>query len=374
MPNSILNDRALPVGFFIEERYQIIRVLGAGGFGITYLCAGAEDSTKYAVKELVPPTCVGHSPVGEMIFDETHDRELFDEDRHRFKQESEVAMSLKHPNIVQVQRYFESHGTSFIVMLYESGVTLKECMGSGAFQLDGPRFQSLFCPLLDALEIVHSAQFLHRDIKPSNIFLSRGEVPFLLDFGAVKRIGQSDHPGENTQVLTPHYAPLEQYARDGRLGPWTDIYGLAAVMYRCVAGVDPPTAPARNAGDSFEPAAQMRSSNLAQSCLTAIDSGLAMEIADRPQSVAEWRRQFDFGSPAEKKSEPARLRKKPPPPLDDELSAEERKALIASGRRVRTETSVEFAARCVFWLLLLATLGLLGAILMDQEWDWLPFK
>ena len=208
----------------------------------------------------------------------------------RFRDEGRILARFSHPNLVRVIGDFEAHGTHYIVMAYVEGETL-----SARLAREGPlgeeRSLTLVLPVVDGLEQVHAAGYLHRDIKPSNIVIGADGTPVLLDFGAARRaLGDRTH--SLTAVVSDGYAPLEQYARDSRQGPWTDIYALGAVLYRCLTNRPVPEAPARAGADELVPAAEASPYRLSQELIDARDAALAVLAADRPPTLAAWRQMF----------------------------------------------------------------------------------
>lgn len=279
--------RALPRGFKISD-YRIDGVLGQGGFGITYLAIDTMLDRRVAIKEYYPREFAVRDgertilPAGSV-----EDRETFEWGLARFLEEARILARFEHPNIIAVRRFFEANGTAYLVMDYCEGESLDEIV-----KRDGPlnleRLNAVLLPLLDGLEQVHATNFLHRDIKPANIYIRSDGSPVLLDFGAARQevVGPSRSV---TTLATPGYAAFEQYSTKGKQGPWTDIYGMAATLYRAVTGEKPQDSPDRMLDDTLQPAAELSRGRVPASILTAIDKGMAVRPADRPQSVAEWR-------------------------------------------------------------------------------------
>jgi len=189
---------------------------------------------------------------------------------------------------VPVLRFFEANGTAYMVMEYEEGETLESQVGDfeQAFNEAGAR--ALLEPLLDGLQVVHRAGFLHRDIKPGNIVLRAAGQPVLIDFGAARQ-ALGGRSRSMTNIVTPRYAPLEQYGVDQRQGAWSDIYGMAAVLHTMIVGEPPPDAISRLPDDTYRRLAERRPAGFSPGFLAAIDWGLEIFPADRPQDIAEWR-------------------------------------------------------------------------------------
>jgi serine/threonine protein kinase len=206
----------------------------------------------------------------------------------RFILEARTLAKFSHPHIVRVNRYFEANGTGYMVMDYEKGESLNQMLKRG-LQPDEARLKSILMPLLDGLEAVHATGFLHRDIKPSNIFVRESGSPVLIDFGAARHaIGGVTK--SLTSVLTPGYAPLEQYSSNGHQGPWSDIYAMAGVLYRALVNDNPPDAVSRMKGDTLPGKLALARGRVSEPFLRAIEWALALDEKQRPQSIPDWKR------------------------------------------------------------------------------------
>ncbi len=284
---------ALPKGYEIEG-YRIEKVLGAGGFGVTYLAHEIAINRRVAIKEYLPSGIAARGRDDVSVHPlSAADRENFQWGLDRFRKEAQTLVTFRHNNIVTVYRYFEANGTAFLVMAYEDGESLAKIL-ERAGTLTEEEINDLLGPLLDGLEHVHSVGFLHRDIKPGNIYIRRDGSPVLLDFGAARQAlgGRSQ---SLTSIVSAGYAPFEQYTTRGNQGAWTDIYALGGVLYRATTGERPPDSPDRIRDDPYVPAVQAAAGKYSETLLAAIDASLAVDEAHRPQSVAEWRALFAGG-------------------------------------------------------------------------------
>jgi serine/threonine protein kinase/TPR repeat protein len=283
---------ALPPGYRLHE-YRIERVLGHGGFGITYQAVDENLAARVAIKEYLPDEFAVRDARSTVQPKTAGGQEEFRWGLTRFLEEAQTLARFRHPNIVQVLRLFRANGTAYIVMPYERGRSLADYLQALGRTLTEPELLSMAAPLLDGLDAVHREGFLHRDVKPGNVFIRSTAVPILLDFGSA-RLQTGTKSRNMTAILTPGYAPIEQYGAADQ-GPWTDIYGFAGVLYRCLSGQSPPGAPERSrallAGepDPLRPAAEVGRDGFAPETLAAIDHGLRVTARERPQSVAEWR-------------------------------------------------------------------------------------
>ena len=234
------------------------------------------------------------------------DRENFQWGLERFRKEAQTLVTFRHNNIVTVYRYFEANGTAFLVMAYEDGESLAKIL-ERAGTLTEEEIHDILGPLLDGLAHVHGVGFLHRDIKPGNIYIRYDGSPVLLDFGSARQDGKDDL----TAIVTPGYAPFEQYHSNGQQGPWSDVYAFAGVLYWVVTGQRPLEAAARVREDTMQPALKAGDRNRYRpEFLAAIDWGLAPHEDDRPQSVHELR--AALAGAMESKLKPAESA--PPPP------------------------------------------------------------
>jgi serine/threonine protein kinase len=214
-------------------------------------------------------------------------RKEFEWGLERFILEARTLAKFSHPHIVRVIRFFQGNGTGYMVMDYEKGESLHQMLKRGE-RPDEARLKGIVMPLLDGLEAVHATGFLHRDIKPSNIFVRESGSPVLIDFGAARHaIGGTR---SLTSVLTPGYAPLEQYSSDGHQGPWSDIYAMAGVLFRALVNENPPDAVSRMKGDTLPAKLALARGRVSEPFLRAVEWALALDEKQRPQSVQEWQR------------------------------------------------------------------------------------
>jgi serine/threonine protein kinase len=277
---------ALEAGHSIFE-YRIDRVLGGGGFGITYLAQDVNLQLPVAIKEYFPSGVAVRATDKSVQVRSSEGQDQFDWGLDRFIEEARALASFRHPNIVRVLRYFKENGTAYIVMEYESGDPLKYWLRKQQ-GLDQQGLLKLVYPLLDGLDTVHQLHFLHRDIKPDNIYIRADGSPVLLDFGAARRVSADM---DMTNIVSPGFAPFEQYHSKGNQGPWTDLYSLGAVMYWITTGKQPLESASRVREDSMPAAGQLANSAVfGAQLLQTIDWAMAPNEKARPQSVDELRR------------------------------------------------------------------------------------
>ncbi len=296
---------ALPPGSRILW-YRIERVLGQGAFGITYLAYDDNLRRAVAIKEYLP----GHlarreadltiQPLTMQLADE------YTSGLHRFLSEARTLARFEHPNIVRVHNVFEHKLTAYMVMQHEEGEGLDRLLREVS-RLDEAQLKTWLPGLLDGLETIHAQGYVHRDIKPANVLIRTSGEPVLLDFGSARHATPEDAK-TLTNFVSPGYAPIEQYAgKSDQQGPWTDIYGLGATLYRAMSGRPPPDAVERShalaqqESDTYQPAQLAFREHYSPGFITAIDHALCFRMQDRPQTVAAWRDEFLLPAP-----EPAR--------------------------------------------------------------------
>ncbi len=284
---SVDHPDALPQGHRVQE-FEFLSVLGVGGFGITYLAKDTLLGRTVAIKEYFPRDSAVRTEDHSIRPRSSSESENYTWGLERFLDEARTLAQLNHLGIILIYKYFEAHGSSYIVMEYIEGETLSERL-KHENTLDESRLMAILNPLIEGLEQVHAAGYLHRDIKPMNILLRKDGSSVLIDFGSARQeLGARSR--SVTALVTPGYAPLEQYSTRGRQqGPWTDIYGLSAVAYRCITGTTPKDATERAQGEALTPASELVESQYAKGLLTAIDQGLSIKTEDRPQDLKAWR-------------------------------------------------------------------------------------
>ena len=282
---------ALPEGTELVGDYRIQRVLGAGGFGITYLAEEKALARLVTIKEYFPADFAARrntnaSPRSQEVEGD------YQWGLDRFIDEAQVLARFDHPNIVRVHRYFRANNTAYMVLQFEEGGSFKAWLKGLKRAPRQAELDKMLAPLLDALEIIHKADFLHRDIAPDNIMVRRDGSLVLIDFGSAR--GQiASHSKTVSALVKPGYSPYEQYATtSSNQGPWTDIYALGATLYHAITGKRPPDSPSRVVNDEYIKAAEVALSAYRSSFLAAIDKALRLEVGERPQSIAEWRGQL----------------------------------------------------------------------------------
>lgn len=281
---------ALPAGTMLAGDYEIERVLGAGGFGVTYLAREPALSRKVSIKEYFPADFANRDDAKAV----PRSKDCAADYRwglDRFVEEAQTLAKFNHANIVKVHRTFQANNTAYMVLHFEEGQSLKTWLKNLKRAPRQKELDAFLAPLLDALETIHNADFLHRDIAPDNIIIRKLGGPVLIDFGSARSdIAAHSKTKTVSALVKPGYSPYEQYAETSRQqGPWTDIYALAATLYHAVTGKRPPDSPSRVLNDELVPARDAARGDFRGTFLDAIQRGLALNIDARPQSIREWR-------------------------------------------------------------------------------------
>ncbi len=295
---SIDTQQILAEGELIQW-YRVERVLGRGGFGITYLATDTNLDHRVAIKEYLPGPLVERRADNTLVANTESSETQYRAGLQRFLREARTLVKFRHPNIVRVMAVFEANNTAYLVMEYEEGEQFKEYVKKGD-GLAEPQLKSLILSVIDGLDRVHQDGFIHRDIKPVNLIIRKDGSPVLLDFGSTRPV-ENDAQGQHTSFVSAGYTPLEQYQEGAALpvGPWTDIYSLGATLYYAISGVTPVSPISRLAAlvkksrDPLHPAIQVGGDQYSRSFLQAIDWALGFRIEDRPQSLSEWRAAFE---------------------------------------------------------------------------------
>ena len=278
---------ALPTRTVLNHQFVVGRVLGKpGGFGVTYLGWDMTLETRVAVKEFLPRELAARSNDRVSVIPYSKEEgESFKFGLAQFLQEARTLARFDHANVVRVRAFFEENDTAYLVMDYYEGTSLNRYLEQKGGRIPEKLALDIMMPILDGLREVHEKGFLHRDIKPHNIYLTRKARPILLDFGAA-RFAMGERSRSLSVLLTPGYAPYEQYHRKGQQGSWTDIYACGATLYRMVTGNTPPEATEREKEDALLPPDRMV--NVSRGFQTAVLQALATEPDDRPQTMHEF--------------------------------------------------------------------------------------
>ena len=310
---------ALPANTIVDGAYRIERVVGSGGFGITYVAEDIKLGTTVALKEYYPFDFGDRDRTMSVRPKSDRHKKTFEWGRANFLQEARTLARFEHPSIVRVTRVFEANSTAYMVMRFEQGQSFEAWLTGLGRPPTQEELDRIATALLEALQMMHAKNFLHRDIAPDNIIVRADGSPVLLDFGAARR-AVAEMSRSLTGIVKAGYSPHEQYSSDGRLqGPWSDIYALGGTLYRAVTGRTPEEATLRVDVDHMPPATQSAKGTYRPGFLSAIDACLKVRSAQRPQSIAQL--------------QPMLLGQTPPPQIGNEVEPPLGKG---SARRVAT--------------------------------------
>ena len=357
----------LPVGTMLHNQYRVGRVLGQGGFGITYIGMDMILDTPVAIKEYYPEGFV-HREVSRSldVTCKTRDRDLFEKHRDRFLQEARILGRLSsEPEIVQVRNFFAENNTAYIVMEYVRGITLKQKLKQMGRPMTVSEALDIMEPVMLALEKVHAHQLIHRDISPDNIMLPDSGGVKLIDFGTA-RIMDDDGNTKSTEAILKHgFAPLEQYNTHGNLGSWTDVYAVCATLYYLLTGKLPLNAPSRIEQTEELPLLK-RVPKLSKNICKVITKGMSIRSADRIQTVGELRTQLyasrkRSGPPKEPDRTPTRIREQKPE-ADEEKTLRAPKQERSAKTRKREPAAKPVKKRSRRGWGLAAALGIVGIL------------
>lgn len=278
----------LPPGVVINDRYEIGTVLGAGGFGITYRTWDRVLNNIVCVKEYFPKGVATRTETVTVSALTAQEAASFERGKIRFLNEARnLARFNSLAGTVSIYDFFEANGTAYIVMEYLEGCNMKDYTKANGSIVPFDMLRELSISICDILADIHKAGLIHRDISPDNIFLCKNGSVKLIDFGAAKQ--EVDDTGASSTIILKHgYAPIEQYSKSGRIGPWTDIYSVGATLYKLATGVTVPEAVERVTSDSLVPPEQINPM-LPRNFCRALVRALAVQAENRFQNVTEFR-------------------------------------------------------------------------------------
>lgn len=271
----------------LQGKYMIGRVIGMGGFGITYIGWDLNLQTYIAIKEYYPESFAHRdSAVDTTVTTNENRQEIYNKGLTRYVEEARnLSKFYQLQGIVSVKDFFYENGTGYIVMEYINGVNLKEYLTGMGGKLDEATVLALMKPVFESLYEVHKNGLVHRDISPDNIMVDNEGKIKLIDFGSVR--GQSAETDKTYTVILKHgYAPPEQYYAKGKQGPWTDIYSLCATMYKMLTGQVPPNGVERMEDDTYQNPSELGVQVSART-EAVLRKGLAVKAQERYQHIGE---------------------------------------------------------------------------------------
>jgi serine/threonine protein kinase len=288
-PLMATHANCLPIGAVISD-FEIIGLVGEGGFGIVYLARDRSLDRVVALKEFMPAAFAGRVDGVKVAVRSATQSHTFNAGLQSFIKEAKLLARFSHPALVEVYRFWEDNGTGYMAMRFYQGETLRQKLQAGQMRFDESAIAQIMSPIFDAIEMLHREQVFHRDIAPDNIMLTDTNRPVLLDFGSARHI-----IGDGTQALTtilkPGYAPVEQYVDDGTMkqGAWTDVYALGGVLYHLATGRAPMQAVSRLLADPLQPVSQATGGAFSDRFSQAVAKAMAVRVEDRLQNIRELR-------------------------------------------------------------------------------------
>lgn len=281
-------DRTLPVSTVLNGRYTIIKTLGQGGFGITYLAKDMKYNQFCAIKEYFPVeyssrdvgSCSIHSHLNAKA------QHVYEHGREKFVEEAKkLQLLLKDPIVVDYRDFFQANNTAYIVMEYVDGQTLRQMAVANGGRLNAQYAMQVFVAVASSLMELHKINILHRDLSPENIMVSKDGQIKIIDFGAARDYVSSQNAGMSI-LLKRGYAPPEQYDRNGNQGPWSDVYALCATFYALICGRIPPEPLFRYKGKQL-PSLKSMGCQVTECTSNVIQKGLELEARNRYRNFRE---------------------------------------------------------------------------------------
>ncbi len=278
----------------IIDQYVIERELAHGGFSSVYLARQREDQIQVAIKEYLPRKLAHRTWNNKVVTNDEESLRLFQCGRNLFLEEAKVLANLKHPNIVEVVSFFSANSTVYIVMTYDYGIGLDKMIKQKKMKVTLEFLLTVFNALLDGVEKIHQHNVVHLDIKPANILIRPGYNPLLLDFGAVQAFPSMTQK-QRSKVVSKGFSPVEQcHGQTQLIGPWTDLYAVGASIRSCLDAKAPISSIERLKKDTLAPAVKVYKRKFPETFLQAIDWAMAIEPERRPQSVQEFKQEFQL--------------------------------------------------------------------------------
>src|SRR3982750_114166 len=287
--NKPYSNKALPAGTVLRE-WRLEEVLGVGGFGIVYKARGIYFDELVAIKEYFPSSISERDSEATVVPIDSDSEEVHALGLKKFVEEAKLLWNLstpsRHPNIVSVRSLFEIHGTAYMVMDFEDGMSLSRMLKQGT-KFNERTLWNIVQPIAEGLERAHRVGVLHRDIKPPNILINEDNRPVLIDFVSA-RFDTAEATSTKVTFHTPPYAAIEQYVKTYPQGPWTDVYALGVVLYECVTGEKPPEVLERLRAGLGKPLAEGKWPGYSKKFPAGIGAAMTVKPEGRPQSIPQW--------------------------------------------------------------------------------------
>lgn len=278
-----MNTRALSPGTVVHNQYRVERVLGEGGFGVTYKVYDMRENRVAALKEYMPAEIAQRRPYSVEVQPKQKYEDSFVKFRDKFLEEARIIYRYRgHPNIIGVYKLFYENNTAYYAMEYIDGMDLAKMLEKNGGRLQWAQLYPIVAQMISALREVHRGNMIHCDISPDNIFILEGGQVKLIDFGAAK----STLNGQSSLILLKRgFAPPEQLSSQGNMGPWTDVYAMAVTVYRAFTGRMPPSSEDRLTQDRIIWPSQMGITPPSPQWEQALMKAMALRVEDRYQDV-----------------------------------------------------------------------------------------
>lgn len=334
----------LPPGTVLKG-WRIAGVIGQGGFGVVYRAEALDTGEPAAIKEYLPAQLSMRAADGWLEPSSPSNADTFTAGLRGFLDEARLLARVKHPGLVAVLEAWEQHGTAYMAMPLYEGPTLERVIGDHPSGLPVDALRAIAAPLLGALAAIHAAGHVHRDVSPDNVIVRPDAGAVLLDLGAARRV-IGDRVRAMTVMLKAGYAPIEQYADDPDcpIGPWSDVYALAAVLHHAALGESPPPSPLRVMRDTRVPLAARAPEGMSADFAEAIDAAMAVRPEERPQSATAFRARLGLDE------EPPGLARIEPAPAEPVTAGAVRRRPSVGSLILAASMLVVFAVSVTAWI------------------------
>ncbi|KOR30621.1 serine/threonine protein kinase [Achromatium sp. WMS2] len=280
----------LPPGSVLDC-YRVEEKIGSGGFSLIYLAVDEDGGGEVVIKEFMPKKFARRDESFRVIPIDEQAQDSLNRGKALFFQEVAALSALRHPNVVAIRGFFLANRTAYMVMEYYRGKNLAAFIKQRKGDLSTSFILRVFLPILDAVNMIHTRQYLHLDIKPNNIYLcTAGNEPILLDFGAVHQL-KDGNQRRGSQVITAGYSPIEQYYQSGTIGPWSDVYAIGASIRACMEARAPMTSLDRvkitDPAKAMKPITEVLKDRYPEYLLECIDWAMEMDPQARPKDAGE---------------------------------------------------------------------------------------
>lgn len=278
----------LPAFTILNERYLLGRVLGKGGFGITYIARDIITNQMCAIKEYMPAEYSSRKEGSFLInpYEDNKAKYVFSHGREKFMEEAKTLLKLiNNPIVVDILDYFTQNNTAYLVMECLDGDDLRKMARENGGRLDTDFAKNVFVTVASSLMEIHKLNILHRDLSPENIIVTKNGKIKLIDFGAARNFVSTQNKGMSI-LLKPGFAPPEQYNAKGEQGPWSDVYALCATFYNLVSGKPLVDALFRYRGEQ-QPSLQELGCDVTKNTSDVIEKGMELDFKDRYKNFKE---------------------------------------------------------------------------------------